>query len=686
MKKYLFTIALAFFAATQLQAFQDNTTLLVEPGHEVVDLASYTYSLITEDHSIGIEEVQKGIGFKRRTEKVHLKYKSDSVAWIRFTLLNKNPEDLRYILEVSNATINDIQLYKPDTSSGEYTMIQTGDVYDFDNRELDTRDFSFILTLPYDKPQTFYLRIDPQLDAVGVPLKLWNSSEFMVKSVHERYLLGLYYGSMLFIIIFHLFLYYKLRDNSLIWYMLYIIGVTGFQLGQDGFISKYLLPDLPWLANRLVITFVYLSSVALIRFLQIYVNTKETIPRYHKVLRVMYIIGLVMVASTFLPNSLFVEAIRLANFWAPGCTLLVIIGAVLAFKNEPVLSRYFIVAFLFLIVGISLAALKSFGFETELSEHGFKIGASGEAIILAFALAVRFKMIDEKTQELALTHLRNLNELKDEYNAQLEDTVQERTAQLEKSNNDIKDSIRYAKRIQTSLLPEEGVLNKAFKDSFVYYRPKDIVSGDFYWHQQVNGQMIVAAVDCTGHGVPGAFMSMLGSTLLKEIVITRGITSPEEILKLLNEGVRSALKQNDPSGLSKDGMDLSLISYAAKEGILEFAGAKRPLFQIRDGEIHIHKGDKKSIGGNSKLSGQPYEGHKIEVKEGDAFYLFSDGYPDQFGGPDNRKFMIKRFKELVISISSEKMERQYQLLDEAMLDWRGSQKQIDDVLVIGIRI
>ena len=186
--------------------------------------------------------------------------------------------------------------------------------------------------------------------------------------------------------------------------------------------------------------------------------------------------------------------------------------------------------------------------------------------------------------------------------------------------------------------------------------------------------------------IPGAFMSMLGSTLLKEIVVTRGITSPEEILRYLNEGVRSALKQNDPLGLSKDGMDLSLISYSASEKVLEFSGAKRPLFQVRDGEIIIHKGDKKSIGGNSKLIGQPYEGSRIEVQEGDAFYMFSDGYPDQFGGPDNRKFMIKRFKELIQGIAAENMERQQQLLDETMLDWRGDQKQIDDVLVIGIRV
>lgn len=686
MKKLLFTAVFTFLSAFHLFAYQDGNLVTVTPDLEVVDLSAYTDVILTSDHSLALEDIRNSAEFKRSEGKLYMKYRADEVMWIRFTLVNKNPEDLRYILEISNPTINDIQFYKPDTSSGIYSMVQTGDVYDFDNRELDTRDFSFVLTLPYDKPQTFFMRIDPQLDAINLPLKLWNSTDFMLKSVHERYLLGLYYGSMLFIIIFHLFLYYKLRDNSLIWYMLYIIGVAGFQLGQDGFISKYLLPDVPWLANRMVIVFVYLSSVALIRFLQIYVNTRETIPRYHKVLGVMYMIGFALIGASFLPNELFVNVILFANIWAPVCTLTVIIGAVLAFKNEPVLSRYFIVAFLFLIVGIALAAMKSFGFSMELSEHGFKIGASGEAIILAFALAVRFKMIDEKTQELALTHLRNLNELKDEYNAQLEDTVKERTSQLEKSNNDIKDSIRYAKRIQTSLLPEEDTLKHAFKESFIYYRPKDIVSGDFYWHQQVNGRMVVAAVDCTGHGVPGAFMSMLGSTLLKEIVVTRGITSPEEILRYLNEGVRSALKQNDPLGLSKDGMDLSLISYSASEKVLEFSGAKRPLFQVRDGEIIIHKGDKKSIGGNSKLIGQPYEGSRIEVQEGDAFYMFSDGYPDQFGGPDNRKFMIKRFKELIQGIAAENMERQQQLLDETMLDWRGDQKQIDDVLVIGIRV
>jgi len=293
--------------------------------------------------------------------------------------------------------------------------------------------------------------------------------------------------------------------------------------------------------------------------------------------------------------------------------------------------------------------------------------------------------------ELGHALLKMRNSLK-ELTTGLEDKVNERTMEvvaqkeiIEQKNKDITDSINYAKRIQDAILPPEEVVDKYLKDAFILYKPKDIVSGDFYWAEQSDGKFVYAAVDCTGHGVPGALMSMVGNNALNRTVKEFHLSKPAEILDKLNELVSETLRQEEDSDASvKDGMDISVCCIDFKNNTLEFAGAHNPLYMIRDGELTEYKANKQPIGPYIKRV--PFENHKIKTKKGDVFYISSDGFPDQFGGPKGKKFMSRRFKELLIEIHENPMKKQLDILDQAFLDWRGDKKQLDDVCVIGVRI
>jgi serine phosphatase RsbU (regulator of sigma subunit) len=355
---------------------------------------------------------------------------------------------------------------------------------------------------------------------------------------------------------------------------------------------------------------------------------------------------------------------------------MVIIGAFICSRHEPTLSKYLIVAFSFLIGGIMLEVTKNTGVVYN-SDYALKLGHASEAIILAFALAVRFKLNDEYTQNLALERLLNLNQLKDQYNAELEKTVSVRTAELNISNKNLNDSIYYARHIQYSL-PE----------NFIYYKAKDIISGDFYWFEKVENKLIIAVVDCTGHGVPGAFMSMLGSTILRQIVKINKITYPGKVLEVLDHEIRSTLKQSYEDPFNKYGMDVSIVCYNMKSFTLEFAGAKRPLYHFSNMKaLTVYKGSKFSIGGDVLEMADPKEfcSQSIPLKRGDSVYLFTDGIIDQFGGENNRKFMAKKFKEELVQIQDLPMSVQGGKIEARIEGWRGNYEQVDDILVMGLR-
>ncbi|MDQ3046155.1 MAG: SpoIIE family protein phosphatase [Bacteroidota bacterium] len=267
----------------------------------------------------------------------------------------------------------------------------------------------------------------------------------------------------------------------------------------------------------------------------------------------------------------------------------------------------------------------------------------------------------------------------------LEEKVEERTQELAQKNKDITSSIQYAKRIQLAILPPLQQIFNHFPEAFLVYKPKDIVSGDFYWFGIKDGKKIIAAVDCTGHGVPGAFMSMIGHNLLNQIISENGITDPAEILNALHRGVQGALKQGTNVVDTSDGMDVALCTIDMDNQELKFAGAYRPLFLLNGTKQEKIEADKYPIGGSQLDVERKFTTHTLKVQKGDTIYMTTDGYADQFGGEKGKKFMVKRFNELLLSMQPKSMQGQSELLDQTFENWRGEFQQVDDILIIGIR-
>lgn len=282
----------------------------------------------------------------------------------------------------------------------------------------------------------------------------------------------------------------------------------------------------------------------------------------------------------------------------------------------------------------------------------------------------------EIVARLALAESNNLLELKNDI--------------IEEKSKDIRDSINYAQRIQQAILPAFEKIDKGLKDYFVFFKPKDIVSGDFYWHAAVKTTpkdapsediVVIAAVDCTGHGVPGALMSIIGSTILNQTITNPDVNTPADVLSFLNKEINKTLNS------IKDGMDMALCVINLEKLELQYAGANNPLYIVRHKQFIEVKPDKQAIGADTENAEiKVFTNHKIKLEKGDSIYLFTDGYADQFGGPNGKKFKYKKFQELLIEIQDNSMEEQKHILNFHFEQWKGALEQVDDILVIGIRV
>lgn len=257
--------------------------------------------------------------------------------------------------------------------------------------------------------------------------------------------------------------------------------------------------------------------------------------------------------------------------------------------------------------------------------------------------------------------------------------------EISRQKKEIIESLEYARLIQTALLPQLSSIHKALHDNFILYLPKDIVSGDFYWISEQEENVLFAAVDCTGHGVPGALMSILGITSLNEIVSEADNLKANRILNQLREKIMKSLHQTGRGGESKDGMDISFCIYNRKTKDLQYSGANNPLYYVRQNILYEIKPDKMPIG-VSGIEEKSFRNNVVKMKKGDVLYIFTDGFPDQFGGPKEKKFKYKPFKNLLLEIYNKNMKEQREILLSSFIEWKKDFEQVDDVLVIGIRI
>ena len=265
------------------------------------------------------------------------------------------------------------------------------------------------------------------------------------------------------------------------------------------------------------------------------------------------------------------------------------------------------------------------------------------------------------------------------------DRVEEQKNIIVEKNKNITDSINYAQRIQQAILPDPATFRELLPDSFVLYRPKDIVSGDFYWVAEQNSVVYYATADCTGHGVPGGFMSVLGASLLNEVINEKKLTQPAEILDMMRVKIINALRQKGETGENKDGMDMVLCRIDLKKRELIFSAANNPVWLVQNGELRKFSPDKQPVGIGVE-NPSPFAQHVVQLAPGDLVYTFTDGYADQFGGPKGKKFKYSQLGEKITAMSSLPLQQQKDALEKILLEWKGDLEQVDDVLLIGVRV
>lgn len=297
----------------------------------------------------------------------------------------------------------------------------------------------------------------------------------------------------------------------------------------------------------------------------------------------------------------------------------------------------------------------------------------------------------QQTQELMVLN-EEISQQAEEISAQRQN-IEDQHQLLIRRNRNISESMAYAKRIQQAILPQQSEITAALPQSFVWFSPKEVVSGDFYWFARTGQQILIAAADCTGHGIPGAFMSLIGNDLLHEIVSVRGITRPDWILEELRIGIGKVLRQHET--LNQDGMEIGICAIdtengqpAIGKGSLYFAGAGIPLYYIVAGKVHMLRSDKILIGGRNRFGAMQFQLHQMPLQAGMSFYLFSDGYTDQFGGESNRKFGRKRLEQLLTDICLQSVPQQELQIRQTIENWRltADEKQLDDIIAIGVRL
>lgn len=321
-------------------------------------------------------------------------------------------------------------------------------------------------------------------------------------------------------------------------------------------------------------------------------------------------------------------------------------------------------------------------------EVSYEIGITHILIFFGLIVFILFKLRDKR-----------LKKAKNE----LERLVEERTAALKHKEQEVMDSIRYALRIQLSIIPTQQHVKSLLPKSMIYYRPKDIVSGDFYWVDEADDKVFFAAVDCTGHGVPGAMMSVIGLKLLNQAIQDKKLVVPADILQYIDAGVNDTLRQSYDPNAVKDGMDLALCRLDYKTLTLQYAGVFNSLWILRKNVASTYvvkserevfygadlleiKADKFYIGNNKDGVADTFTNHTIKLQKDDCIYIFTDGYADQFGGPKGKKFKYNKFKDVLVESAHLPIDDQYNMLNKVFIDWKGSQEQVDDVLVIGVKI
>jgi len=655
---------------------------------------------------------------------------SSPCVWLKISTDNRLESDRTYLINVPELSGKDSLSFFYNLPSGELVEKKAGMLIAPEDRDFVYKDWHAVKVPLYaGAKQTFYLRLKAEGHVGGPHLQVYAHETIVTFDRFERMVLIGFLFTMLVISAFFLLLFAVIQGRQYLYFALYVGSLVVFLFITDGYLEEYF-----WKENNFFLMFLekfqpYIMSWISIFFLLFgiaYLELRKTLKIWHKTVVIVLTftgIRILLVAMEAIFNfsyPVFIENVfTVIWIFTVGILPLFILvpPAILRIRKGFRPAWYFLAANLVLIPLIYVTLYSSLYSGTVISIYesiisrlfitsGMHLAAILQVLVFSFGIARKIRLDEiEKThmQAQVIEQLKENERLKDQANLELEQKVEERTREITAQKREITDSIDYAQRIQFTVLPGEDELDMIMPEHFVIFRPKDVVSGDFYWIKQIRDSLIIVAADCTGHGVPGAFMSMLGITLLDEQLGKARLDSPGQILDNLRKKVKQMLVQKGRAEEQKDGMDMAIVILNKEKNELLYAGAHNPLYLVRNnGQIagmgsgkeaslihngsHLYefKGDRQPIGFHPEET--KFTNHRLTLMDKDTIYIFTDGFIDQYGGEQRKKFKSRRFKELLLSVQKESMDKQKELLAQTFEDWRGENEQIDDVCVIGFRI
>ncbi|MFM7722007.1 MAG: 7TM diverse intracellular signaling domain-containing protein [Bacteroidota bacterium] len=725
-KQLLLLLLIVFCRLSGLKANHFSDTLQINSKQFRINTNPYLNYFHDSSKTLSIDEISKK-EFRRNSDNTPNLGFTGGNHWF-YLVVKNNYSDAKPLLEIQYPFYDTINVYIQYENTINETFT-SGDCFKFNSRPIDHKNFIYPLNIEKGKCCKIFVELKCNGEATSFPATVSDPESLNKKDNKETILLGIYYGILLFAFFLSFFLGNALGERSHFYYILYLISLTSFQGSLDGISFQYLWPNYPWIANHVIPFSGSLSLVFLLLFSDklLLISSQN---KFSKQLFNFILVSLITLALLSLLNGFFYSlSIKLISVSALLVDLYIFFGAIRLYKQQSNTARFFILGFGFLLVMILIVQIKNFGLlpRVFITEFGIHLGSLLEVILLTFALADRVRSLQlekNKAQKALLLQQEETIAIQQSINEKLEQIVIERTKEvvsqkeiIEEKNKDITDSINYAERIQRGVLKSEKQLQKIFEESFILFKPKDIVSGDFYWFSNMNitpisnnpsqPLAVIAVIDCTGHGIPGAFMSMVGNTILNQTLKDPRIKTPADALNYLNEEVKSTLLKKDihhDTDLIKDGMDISMIAMNLHSLKMSFAGANNSCWIVRSNSTNLPKDfivnefegnesylielkpNKQAIGVNTNTLENPFTNAEIQLEKGDAVYLFSDGYADQFGGEKNKKFGSKKLKEVLANFHKSTLLKGEQHLLNIHYSWKGDNNQVDDICILGIRI
>jgi serine phosphatase RsbU (regulator of sigma subunit) len=657
-------------------------------------LAKHSWILEDETHSpyslLDSIEFYEG-AFQANSNIPYMDFTS-STYWMRLKVENTSSEDHTFYVELARPLTNEVELYLFDENKQLLRHFSTGDEFPFYERPYLNRDFIFPLSFRAGSKRILLIRAKSDGEILKLPIHFWTIQSFTQFDSFENFFLGGYYGFIVLVVVLFGFFAYALRQKVYTYFVGYVLVLGLFQLSLDGLAYQLLWPSYPWMGNHAILIFAAISILALIAYADQFLGFRNTKGWFYKGYRMFYIIASLGLIFSFLSGRIYAITFPLLN----GLSFLMLcyffIGIYLNYKgkNQNKNDPFVTLAFAFLWFGAISFVLSNVDIiDNEfLASNALKLGSAAEITFLSIAMANRYRETQQEkilAQKEAFSRLEEINRLKDEQTDRLEQEVRERTAEISRQNlslsaknEEIIHSITYAKRLQDAILPSPRLLEAVFNKSAILYMPKDIVSGDFYWVEATKTHTYFAVADCTGHGVPGALVSVVGHNALNRCVNEMNMSNPGKILDRLKDLVEKAFSNSEVN----DGMDICLCVWDNHE-TLYFAGAFNPLYLIRNKELIEIKGNKQPIG--KFITEDPFTSHKIELQKGDCLFLFSDGYADQFGGERGKKLKYSGFKQYLFDALGQTDEALDEMLERRFLEWKGDEEQVDDVCVMYVQ-